>query len=759
METEKVRVILGGLLHDIGKVVYRTESTKNHSRLGNEFLKETVGLSDSAVLEQVLCHHSVMIKENSPKENSLAYITYIADNIASGTDRRENEGEDKGYDMHTSLETVFNIINGNSECYKYKPTRMVEKTINYPVKEKIEFSSEIYDKICYEMKDSLKGVEYSENYINLLLEIMEANCAFIPSSTNKGEIADISLYDHSKITAAVGACIFDYLRENKISDYKDKLYKKTKEFYDEDAFLMYSFDLSGIQDFIYTINSKGTLKMLRSRSFYLEILCEHYIDTILEKLNLSRANLIYSGGGHAYLLLANTKITCDTLDELHKEINNWCIKNFKNSLYVAHAYAECSANNLMNKNDTYTDIFKRLSAKLSREKANKYSADDILKFNNDKSISETRECRVCRRSDKLVEEDICPLCKKLIDMSDDILDEPFFVVRNGNNGLALPFGQSFSSIKRDKLTSNLMHSEDYVRCYCKNEMYTGNRLATKIWVGNYHTDKEFTKLAEKSTGIDRIGVIRADVDNLGQAFVSGFSKQHTSLSRTATFSRKLSIFFKKHINTLFEENDYNVLIVYSGGDDVFLVGAWSDTVKAAITLRDAFSKFTQNTLTISAGIGIYSPKFPIASIAYDTGKMEDCSKSEGKNRVTLLCSRKEDNAKYTFEWDEFKNKILGEKKASLDRYFNNQSAHGKNMLYNLLDYLRSIDDTINLARYAYLLARIEPDKDASDIEKENYRLFSKKMYDWAINKEDRLQLIMAIYLYIYEQRKTDKEEK
>ena len=59
-------------------------------------------------------------------------------------------------------------------------------------------------------------------------------------------------------------------------------------------------DISGIQSFIYTIGEKGALKGLRARSFYLEIMMEHIVDELLEKLSLSRANLIYTGGGHCY---------------------------------------------------------------------------------------------------------------------------------------------------------------------------------------------------------------------------------------------------------------------------------------------------------------------------------------------------------------------------------------------------------------------------------------------------------------------------
>lgn len=56
-------------------------------------------------------------------------------------------------------------------------------------------------------------------------------------------------------------------------------------------------------------------------------------------------------------------------------------------------------------------------------------------------------------------------------------------------------------------------------------------------------------------GIRRLAVFRADIDNLGQAFVSGFESEkhgqrYVTLSRTATFSRKLALFFKRHINIL-----------------------------------------------------------------------------------------------------------------------------------------------------------------------------------------------------------------
>lgn len=760
MEKDKLRVIIGGLLHDIGKPAQRGRRCASHSEEGYNFLKNECKITDEKILEQVKYHHGINLAKARIDINSPAYITYIADNIAAGADRRKNEDNERGFDINTPLESVFNILNGNNKNYKYKPVTMDEKAgINYPEDTRIDFSKEIYHKICKDIADCLIGTDaQSSFYINSILEVMEADCSFVPSSTNKGEVADISLYDHLKMTAAVGACIFDYLKELNISDYKKELFDNSQKFYKKKAFLMYSFDVSGIQDFIYTIMSKGTLKLLRSRSFYIEILCEHLVDTLLERLELSRANLIYSGGGHGYLIFANTEKTKEIIDKTNYELNQWFIKNFKTALYMANAYTECSADDLMNTdNESYSNIFRQLSQQLSEKKSNRYTAEDIKNMNYDFIQDGKRECGICRRADTIIENDICGICQKLKETSDDILEKDFFVTLKNDEGLPLPFGQSIISTTSDKLKNELMNSPDYLRSYSKNKQYTGKNVSTKLWIGNYHTDKEFGELAKKSLGIERIGIVRADVDNLGQAFVCGFDEKYASLSRTATFSRNLSIFFKKHINTLFEEKKYNLLIVYSGGDDVFLVGAWSDAVNAAITLSDAFKKFSQGTLTISAGIGIYDPKYPISAMAYESGTLEDESKKLGKNRVTLFSANNSNNEQYTYTWDELKKDVIEKKKRCIEEYFKNEDKHGKNLLYNLLDYLRNTDDKINIARYAYLLARTEPDKDADEAAKIRYQRFAKQMYDWALNKEDRMKLITAIYLYVYEIREKSEE--
>lgn len=149
----------------------------------------------------------------------------------------------------------------------------------------------------------LARFEFNQVQIDSLLNLFEATLSFVPSSTNTKEIADISLADHSRLTAAFALAIYDYLEDKGRHNYKEDLFTKASAFYEEEAFLLASFDLSGIQDFIYNINiaTNGAAKQLKARSLYLDFMSEYIADSLLDKLGLNRANMLYVGGGHATL--------------------------------------------------------------------------------------------------------------------------------------------------------------------------------------------------------------------------------------------------------------------------------------------------------------------------------------------------------------------------------------------------------------------------------------------------------------------------
>lgn len=793
MTDREVKLVIGGLLHDIGKVIYRQGNDKRrHSQSGYDFLKDEIPSQgcDREILDCVRYHHADAVKGASLDCDALAYIVYIADNIASAADRRQNDLADTGFDIAMPLQTVFNILNGNQEEKYYEPKTLDEKDgINYPTAEKKKFDEAFYTKVKGNLISNLGGLAWTQEYTNSLLEVLEANLSYVPSSTAKSEMSDISLYDHMKLTAAVSSCILEYLSEQGIADYREKLFVKGRDFYKEEAFLLYSMDISGIQDFIYTIASQNALKTLRTRSFYLEMMMEHIIDCLLQKLRLSRANLIYSGGGHCYILMANTEKTKLAAENYIQELNRWFLETFQISLYIGCGQAACSADALKNMPEgSYEQIFKTIGEGISSRKSHRYTPDQIKMLNAKKDKDYTRECKVCKMIADVDEEGVCSLCNAVQSFSKNILYDEFFTVslEKSEDALPLPGGYYLTSDDEKTLKIKMQRDDCFVRAYSKNELFTGKHIATKLWVGNYTDKKTFEEYAEGAEGIKRLGVIRADVDNLGQTFVSGFANpenqnRYVTLSRTATLSRMLSLFFKRHINEILKSGEYSIdkkaphprmaTICYSGGDDLFIVGAWNDIIELAIDIRRSFERYTQGTLTLSAGIGIYAAGYPISAIANEVAGLEDGAKVlPKKNAVTIL----PDGAWHdvpvesgktlkisdgTYHWQEFEQCVLQEKYGHIYRFFRSTQERGNSFLYNLLELIRGGGDRIYFARYVYILSRLEPGKEATKEQKEAYREFASRMYQWYQGEHsdaDRRHLKTAITLYAYLTREREE---
>lgn len=711
-------------------------------------------------------------------------IIRAADNIAVAADHRKIYDENNSVlknTQRTPLGSIFNRMNRKENDIGraiYQPAVLSpDAGIHYPVDKKTFFDVSAYQQIQKRLSDSLMDWKNSEQDINALLKILEENLSYISASSNN-EQTDVSLFDYAKMTATLAICLDTYFEEENSENNLNNIFSDVA-FYDKALFLLFSMDMSGIQDFIYhQYENKNVLKNLRSRSFYLEIMLENAIDDLLAQLGLSRGNLIYSGGGHAYMLLPNTNRIKSAINVFEKSMNSWIRNEFQADLYLACGYASCSANDLKNEpNGSYSDMFRRVSNVLSDKKLHRYTAEDIINMNDGTSDQQGRECRICHRSDHLTSENLCEICSGLIAMSNGVLnDKVFTVVSEKQTGTELPLGAGRYLIT-DKRQQNY---SKVVRTYLKNAG-RGNASAPRMWVGDYCSAPTLEELVKNGTGFSRLGVLRADVDNLGQSFVKGFPADYQTLSRSATFSRKMSLFFKLYINDILKHGEYtidggtpkrNAAIIYSGGDDIFLVGAWKDVLEFAVDLYYDLKKFSQGTLTFSCGFAIYDPKYPISYMASQTGELEDFSKERKgkdefdiKNAITLF----DENHRYV--WPEFIDKVLGEKFRVIYDYFEGErklkkgsddqkqsDERGKAFLYHILDLFRHRDKKINLARLAYTLSRLEPDKKADDTRKTAYQRFSKKMYEWLKNDEDSRQAITAIYLYIYLIRKSDNEE-
>lgn len=826
---EKEILIKGALLHDIGKVCYRAMNKRiNHSKLGGDFLEQYLKSNEETerLLNCVRYHHKDYLQKAKLDKNDLAYIVYEADNIASGMDRRENEGEEKGFDPKLNLDSIFSVFYSDKEIQvanKYPLIyKDINKSFNYPRTDISLATNSNYEALLNKIKSHFITKNINQISINQLLQIIEEGFSYVPSSTNRAEVCDISLYVHSKITSAVASCMKLYFDEQQIQDYKKYCFNSgSKIFRNEKIYLLISGDISGIQDFIYTIPSKGALKTLRGRSLYIDLLLEEFIDEYLEQIGLSRANVLYSGGGHFYILVPNIEDTKKAIDKLQAKMNRWLMENIGINLYLAIGMAECSANNLM-KSEAQGNLFAIVNKKLKDDKTIRYSKDENFLehiFNVEKEENTAKkECNICHNLvDKLWEynsdeEIACEFCLNLYKLGQDILtqDLVFVISEEKIDGGIKIFGKDKDLYMYAVNIEDIdMFKGKILRIYSKNNLLE-NDLAIRLYLADYSAKNEndevmtFDDLAKSSCktdkGIKRLGVLRLDVDDLGIAFSSGFvsdkdkiedNLRYATLSRYADLSKDISMFFKVAINKIcagdltgcvdFEEKAFNIFgiakapkrkvnIIYAGGDDLFLVGAWDEVLEVAIDINRAFKQFTNGRLTLSAGMAMFSPTYPISKMAEIAGLLVQMSKNrKDKNSIALfgmetnLKANGQLECKHIYTWADFEMKVCKEKmnyllaRLSFDGDKFNKLSVGKSLIYRLMDLIQLADeDKLNIARFAYVLARMQPKQDKDEQKRKIYENFVSKMYQWINNNEDKKQLATALNLLVYYLR--DKKE-
>lgn len=755
MKKEKIDLFYGALLHDIGKVIQRaTGERKKHALVGADWFDE---VADNQVISDQIRYHMANYQSDKLSNDHLAYITYIADNIASGVDRRQsNEESDedasaKIWDTYTNQADIFNVFGAKTDKRYFKPTVLnLKSEPNFASATYEPFSKGDYASIATRIKNELAAFEFNQTQIDSLLNLFEATLSFVPSSTNTKEIADISLAEHSRLTAAFALAIHDYLEDKDRHNYKEDLFTKASAFYEEEAFLLASFDLSGIQDFIYNIATSGAAKQLKARSLYLDFMSEYIADSLLDKLGLNRANLLYVGGGHAYFVLANTEKTVETLVQFEKDFNQFLLANFQTRLYVAFGWGSFAAKDIMselNSPESYRQVYQKAGRMISEKKISRYDYQTLMLLNRGGKSSE-RECDICHSVENLVsyhDQKVCDICRGLYQFSKEIAHDHFIITEN--EGLPIGPNACLKGAAFEKLSQ-----ESFSRVYVKNDYKAGTVKATHVFVGDYQCDEIYNYAAlsknQNGLGIKRLAVVRLDVDDLGAAFMAGFSQQgngqYSTLSRSATFSRSMSLFFKVYINQF--ASDKKLSIIYAGGDDVFAIGSWQDIIAFTVELRQNFIKWTNGKLTLSAGIGLFADKTPISLMAHQTGELEEVAKSNEKDSISLFSSD------YTFKFDQFITNVYDDKLEQIRYFFNHQDERGKNFIYKLIELLRN-HDRMNMARLAYYLTRLE--ELTRETDRDKFKTFKNLFYSWYTNKDDkdRKEAELALLLYIYEIRK------
>jgi CRISPR-associated protein Csm1 len=711
-------IVLGSLLHDIGKIFERAEMLEDyrkdekqqqdycpknrekhyysHRHVLNtlkfcETFSEWVpaiapeinqqrAMADQNWINLAALHHN----PSTRKVSRLEKLVQAADHFASA-EREQGNFYTNEINKFTRLESLLGRIRlgdteSVNECFLpldkiqlsgeaifpkcARAANMVQKSNDQGTvwlnKEKLTSS---YLKLAESFLEEIKHFQnfqphteksrQAKSIVRSLLVILEQYLAQVPAATNVIH-PDISLYDHLRITAAIAEGLYFYHEQNQ----DDKNYKENSI----EKWQLICGDFSGIQKFIYKITSKGAARGLRGRSFYIQLLCDAVSEQIIRTLGLYATARIYSSGGKFYLLIPTSKI--EQLELLVEKVNKDLLQQFQGEIFLAVGKVGIVADDFRAGN--MGKRWKQVNEDLQKQRLQPFKAQveaDIECF-MPQPLHDQGACQVCGRDDEKAdirtqsERKICQQCLDLEKIGRSLADAKYLfwvwgkdretVKNSGMRNLTkvtfpgaechlyfLEHTPQFSELT-DLADSHLETLNSWDGLVTNNQGYSQGIRYVGKWQKQEKdsADWEFNDFAEQSVGIHRLGILRMDVDNLGEVFIRGLrfgadkDKTMGSLSRVATLSRQLHLFFAGYLHQIMQGFERSQ-IIYAGGDDVFIIGSWDELPGLADTIRNEFRRYCANNscFTLSAGITMVGGKYPISSAAKLAGDAEEQAKN------------------------------------------------------------------------------------------------------------------------------------
>ncbi|MDR1170540.1 MAG: type III-A CRISPR-associated protein Cas10/Csm1, partial [Prevotellaceae bacterium] len=360
---------LAALLHDIGKFYQRasnglSEQNNNLSGISKNLSDMICPLNQSGYYgyqhtvwtTEFLCKHEATFKRvlgvtniyeqndeyslvrlsayHHRPDSELTALISMADWWSAGIDRQIPKDEDKeqadaiswGNDRYRKipLYSIFNSIdNGNTKvAFPLTPLDVTDKGFPKEIKDEKDGENQAaYKKLwdAFEAEFNNLPQDSFNGFAESLLYLLKKYTWCIPSSTV--DMANVSLFEHLKTTAAFANCLYLYKEENRNGFSFDSTTKRLKLENNVCPVLLLGGDLSGIQKFIYNIASRKAAVSLKGRSFYLQLLIDSVIQRIITHadINVNVGNTVYSSGGKFYMLLPNTGKVKRAIAELKSE--------------------------------------------------------------------------------------------------------------------------------------------------------------------------------------------------------------------------------------------------------------------------------------------------------------------------------------------------------------------------------------------------------------------------------------------------------
>ena len=418
-------------------------------------------------------------------------------------------------------------------------------------------------------------------------------------------------------------------------------------------------DLSGIQKFIYNVSSKKAAVSLKGRSEYLCLYTKEVYDrlTNLPPVKSAGTEEVYCSSGKFYFITSDTAEIREAITQCSREIESALWKEQYGQLAIAICYVPF--------------VF--------AEDGKQVIVNELL------------------GSIGLLWSAITPLFAAQKKQS-------------FRHILTAEYGQMFDiipvggNVKVCAVTG--IESADCVKLP-DSDLYVLPSVKQQINLGEELRNKEHFKTFEDYADETYLGILRMDVDGLGARFRQEFA----DFEEYTAFSDRMTIFFdeSKGILRTIQQKDYyrdDLNIIYAGGDDLFAVGRWDKIVEFAAEVRQQFMQHMQGEgVTISGGIAIVPPKFPIAKAAILAGEAEDKAKTYNDGQKNAICFFNQ-----CVSWDKEYDEVLQMKNEMLYQIDTNGVSKGLLQQMMLYAHMAERGDLKYLWHATYYLTRMIKEK-------------------------------------------------
>lgn len=733
-------LILAGLLHDIGKLLNKPDPHgKPHALYGAEFLDRSAILEsltkrfaadvDVTLLRYLTLRHDPYVASewHVPEHQPWLRCLRLADALSAGERSQERVygAAASGIQPLDSLYAGLYLGRPRGDTpLTYRP-QLLMPAAAFPSTEALTLTESDYRPLQAAFTAAFEtAVAQAADWPALeawIYALLERYTWAVPSALNRTP-RDVSLFDHARTSCAIAAA--------------SALYRYSGLPRGQATFLFIKGDLSGVQDYIYTVANVGpggVAKRLRARSFFITALTEVISHRLRAELipgwQLPIAAQLLGGGAQFVLLAPNLVAVPEQLARLEYEINAWLWQEFQGDLAVVFGAVEAGQRELAVRaagERGIGEVLAHLDARVQAAKQQRLGAllQDAAGWRADAFKWEAQayphgDCPSCQKLPARAAEEeedldrrLCARCAQDRQLSEQIVKARYIAYFQGAHPTAecaegdplrrgtlsffagaaarhvvvledlrevkrLPqpyqldgFGYQIPEVETPGL---VRHFANYVPRFedetalqqfctaaraCVQGRYDDDATCgilvrpdgTRFAARDYPILQTFGCLsaaaAEQDAGTfgsQFLGVLRADVDNLGLLFARGLGAQR-SLSRAAALSRMTDLFFSGWVHHALAESApekrYDrIYTVYAGGDDLCLVGPWDVLVDFSHHLAEEFARYVgyNPNVTLSAAITVTKPKYPIASSAAQAGIwLNEYAKGQGRNRLHLF---------------------------------------------------------------------------------------------------------------------------